>query len=196
MRIQIVAVAALASLLGGCAYSVHPLYKGGDTVEDNKIVGTWLYDAGTSGKGEVTIIKSGAQYEARLPLESGRENKYDVNLVKIGDQVFADVFFKGVQVGSELKESPPGTAPLHEFIKFSVNGDTLEWAIIDQDWLAKQFENKKLFIAHEDYDDSRTVLTAAPAELQGFLKLLNNSPDAFEKETAAKRKKEAAGLNK
>ncbi|MGA8764862.1 MAG: hypothetical protein WB562_18480, partial [Candidatus Sulfotelmatobacter sp.] len=103
------AVAVLTAFLTSCALSVHPLYKSSDTVSDKRIVGTWLVDDDSFGKGELVIAESGGHYEASFPADnSGRRLIYDVSLVKLGDDLFADVFFKGVLVANDLQESPPG----------------------------------------------------------------------------------------
>jgi hypothetical protein len=194
---KILAAAALillSSLLVGCVYSIHPLYQEGKTVLEPAIVGAWTGEDSDGDKFAVTFAEiNHTFYKATMtrPPDSNRSYVYDVYLLRLGDQLFADFVLEGVMRRGETKliDETVGLVPLHMFIKFTAQKDTITFAILSQEWLKDQFAAHKLSVPHEDLDSDDIILTAAPPELQTFLQKISANPDAFDKPVVLQRKK-------
>lgn len=125
--------------LSGCtAYSVHPLYTGEDAVVEPALQGTWVSpDAGD--KGEVSIQKSGPhEYSLAMSMPDELVQTYKLNLVRLGNQLFADMIFDGETVAGKKVDSPVGLVPMHVIVKLDVAANELKYAVLDKDALTKQ----------------------------------------------------------
>jgi hypothetical protein len=113
---------------------------------------------------------------------------YQAYLVKVGDSLFLDLLPNGLQTpeirtGSDAKsqQSPEEEAgsnvqmlsllhyvPSHSIWRARLNGNELEIATLDEDWVTQQVQEKTLGLRYETVQDT-TVLTASPEELREFL---------------------------
>jgi hypothetical protein len=170
-----------APLFGACVYSVHPLDSGSDSISEPRLVGTWtVFDEGKES-GQVTI-RQGTQNRYELvgkDPDSGRTSIYELYLVKIAEDLFADVPFNPEQEEGEIKNPPAGAKTFHYFYRISIDGDTMKLAALSRDWLEDQIRVKQVTISHKEANEFTTVLTASPSQLQGFLKQLAHSDGAF-----------------
>jgi hypothetical protein len=180
----LLAVLALTAFLEGCAtYSLHPFYKADENTLEPSLVGTWTVD-----KTKITIeAKKEGTYEAEgSDMDSHTDFRYKVRLIRVGSNLFADSILEEESINGKNFDLPYGVAPLHFLYKVSLNGDTLRLSLLSHEWLAKQFEAKKISIAHEYMDDnadprdSSILLTASSADLQKFIQQIADTPDAFE----------------
>ncbi len=154
-------------------------------------MGTWTVD-----KTKITIeAKKEGTYEVETSdMDSHGDVLYKVRLIRVGNNLFAD---------SILEEEPlngknfdlHGVAALRFLYKVSLSGDTLRLSMLSHDWLVKQLEAKKISIAHEymddapDAQDSSILLTASSADLQKLMRLIADTPDAFEEPDIMHRQK-------
>jgi hypothetical protein len=192
-KVLIAALILLSSLLVGCVYSIHPLYqegKEGKTVLEPGFAGTWLGENDNGTKFEVTIAEAKHNsYEATIPdPASNRTAVYDIYLLRLGDQLYADILLTELKQG-EKDDDVGGLVPLHVFAKAAVEKDTITFLFLDGDWLRDQLAAHKLSIPHENLDEYTTIFTAPPPKLQKFLRKISTNPDAFEKPTVLQRKK-------
>jgi len=190
------ALILLSSLLVGCVYSIHPLYqegKEGKTVLAPAIVGAWTGEDADGRNFAVSFAEiNNTFYKATMTRpDSNRSYVYDVYLLRLGDQLYADFVLEGVMRRGETKliDESVGLVPLHMFIKFTAQKDAITFAILSQEWLKDQFAAHKLSVSHEDLDSDDIILTAAPPELQTFLQKISANPDAFDKPVVLQRKK-------
>lgn len=188
-------VAAIA-LLDGCAYSLHPLYNPGENVREPGLVGTWTADKNDKDHSNITIhANADGTYEVTgTDSDSHVEQRYKVRLVRLGDNLFADAIFDNQSLNGANLDLPGGVAPLHLIYKVSLNGDTLQTAQLNHDWLVQQFNAKKSSIAHEmmgEKPDSDILFTASPGELQQFIRQIADTPGAFDEPDVAHRQKAA-----
>ena len=186
-------VLVLTAFLGGCdTYSLHPFYKADENTLEPRLVGTWTVD-----KTKITIeAKKEGTYEAEVwDMDSHSDARYKVRLIRVGNNLFADSILDEESLDGKKFDLPYGVAPLHFLYKVSVNGDTLRLSLLKHDWLIKQFEGKKISIAHEYMDDSANprdssiLLTASSADLQKFIQQIGDTSDAFEEPDTMHRQK-------
>jgi hypothetical protein len=192
-RLRAAVLILFSSFLVGCAYSIHPLYQEGKTVLEPAIVGAWTGEDSDGDKFAVSLAEvNHSFYKATLTRpDSGRTVLYDVFLLRLGDQLYADILLEGFMVRGKRKEvdDTVGLVPLHMFAKVAVQKDTFSFAILSQEWLKDQFAAHKLSLPHEDLDSDDIIFTAAPPELQTFLQRISSNPDAFDKPLVLRPKK-------
>lgn len=184
------------TLLNGCAYSLHPLYNPGESVREPGLVGTWTAEKNDKNNSSVTIqANADGTYEVTgTDSDSHVEQRYRVRLVRLGDNLFADAIFDNQSLNAKNVDIPAGVVPLHVFYKVSISGDTLQLAQLNHGWLVRQFDAKKISIAHEtmgEKPDSDILFTASPGELQRFIQQIADTPGAFDEPDIAHRQKQA-----
>jgi hypothetical protein len=188
-------LAAVIAILNGCAYSLHPLYNPGENVREPGLVGTWTVEDDNNNSKTIIQANADGTYEVTgTDSDSHVEQRYKVRLVRLGDNLFADAIFDNQSLNGKDFDLPGGVAPLHLFYKISLNGDTLQTAQLNHDWLVQQFNAKKISIAHEtmgEKPDSDILFTASPGELQQFIQQIADTPGAFDEPDVAHRQKEA-----
>jgi len=189
------AIVAMTALLGGCAYSLHPLYNASDIVREPGLVGVWTDKDNNKRK---IKEKSDGSYEiSGEDPDSHVEARYTVHLIRLGDNLFADAIFDGLSQNGNDIDLPGGVEPLDVICKVSLNRDTLQTAGLNHDWLIAQFKAGKISIAHAimgDKPDGDILFTAPPDELRKFIAQIADTPAAFEEpDTLHRAKQDAAG---
>lgn len=191
-------VAVLVFFLSGCVvYSFYPLYTEKDLFPNDLLTGTWIEadnenstidQADGIWKFEHPFIdeeksdaKDSLSYLLDLKtIDSGKtiESKFDVHIVKLGDQFFLDFYLHEFFEDSELSLAIFHVIPVHTFAKLTLgeNEITINW--LNPDWLAKLIRENKIRIHHEESDDV-VLLTAKPQEVQKFITKYVNSEEAF-----------------
>ncbi|HVA17245.1 MAG TPA: hypothetical protein VMV59_05985 [Candidatus Dormibacteraeota bacterium] len=183
------------ALLNGCAYSLQPLYHPDENVREPGLVGTWTTKDGQSDNNITIQANADGTYEV-TGTDSGSlvEQRYKVRLVRLGSNLFADAIFDNQSLNDKKLDLPGGVVPLHLFYKISLSGDTLQTAQLNHDWLVRQFDAKKISIAHQsmgDDPDSDILFTASTGELRRFIQQIADTPGAFHKPDVAYRQKQA-----
>jgi hypothetical protein len=189
------AIVAMTALLGGCAYSLHPLYNASDIVREPGLVGVWTDKDNNNRK--IQQNSDGSYEISGTDPDSHIESRYQVHLVRIGSDLFADAIFDNQSQNGKDIDLPGGVVPLHLIYKVSLSGDTLQTAGLNHDWLIAQFKAGKISIAHAimgDKPDGDILFTAPPDELRKFIAQIADTPAAFEEpDTLHRAKQDAAG---
>jgi hypothetical protein len=171
-------------LLAGCVPSLHPLYTPEDLLFDPALVGEWL---DKDGKEAWTFSRSGdKQYRATYLDDNGKTGEFIVHLLKVEDRSFLDLY----PVEPDSKQNSFYLSHLrrvHTFMRIKHDGQTLQFAILEADWLDKLLKEKPEALRHEIADDS-LILTARPKELQAFLALHEDNAEAWNEQPAMTRK--------
>ena len=182
MNKKALVLAALASLfLAGCPTSnLNPLYVEKDSDTEPALVGTWVEKGDTPDKGSVKIEKaSGLGYKMTVtdPVE-GATDTYDLRLVKLGGNLFADLKFEsrehtdvknGAKEKNEKEEMPMGMIPLHMVIKMQVSEDDMAWSTMEDDILRKKPATGTPLLAYLDTDGDGVVVTAGTEALRKYV---------------------------
>jgi hypothetical protein len=125
------------ALCGCSAYSVHPLYTSQDAVVEPALPGTWV-SPDPNDKGELSIQKSGPhEYTLAMSMPDQSVQTYKLNLVRLGDRLFADMIFSGQTAGGKNVDQPVGLVPMHIILKLDVAANELKYTVLDQDALKK-----------------------------------------------------------
>lgn len=120
------------------AFSVHPLYADQDAVVEPNLEGTWVGDS--DDKSELLFKQSGAhQYSLVMSDPNSRsEHNYQLNLVRLGDQLFMDLVFQDQTVNGTKIDDPFGVISYHVIAKVNVAGDDLAYATLEDEPIQKQ----------------------------------------------------------
>jgi hypothetical protein len=177
-------VSLVCVLLGGCsAYSVHPLYTAEDAVVEPALEGTWVSD----DKTEIQLKKTGAhEYSMVMSSPDTKEiQTYKVNLVRLGDQLFADMIFDGRTLDGTKLDEPAGAVDMHVVLKLTLSGGDLGYAALDQDAIEKQNAEAKPPLDYMLMDSS--MLVTAPTDvLRRYV--VAHAAEVFSKPEQLKRK--------
>jgi hypothetical protein len=165
----------LCLALSGCtAYSIHPLYTSEDAVVAPALEGTWI-EADKNDPSEFRLQKSGA-HEYSLVLsspDSKIDQNYSVNLVRLGDQLFMDIVFKGQTIDGTRIDDPLGAVSTHVVVKVNVTGDKLAYATLDGDAIKKQNSSETLRLEYTETDET-VLVTAQTVDLRRYLSVHPN----------------------
>ncbi len=158
-----------AVLMAGCVPSLQPLYTEKDLVFEPALLGAWV---GKDGKGVWTFEK--AEDKAyKLTYSEGHEpTEFEAHLVRLGNSLFLDTGLSELKMESDLARI--SLLPCHTFFKIKLDGETLNYALLNYDWCKKMADEKKLKVRHERWGEKNeaVLLTAPTEELQ--MSLLEN----------------------
>ena len=177
---------AIVLLMTACVPSLNPLYTKADLIFEPALVGTWVNQE--DGHQTIwTVTKSGEGYEMVDVEEDEDPAKFDVRMVKLGDQTFLDLYPKQ-EINNGLYQLHIIRA--HIFMKVALTGDSLVVTMLDQEWLKKALNGEETAIGHLILEDGGVLLTAPTADLQEFIVKSYAHPDAFGEPVFFARRKE------
>jgi len=163
-------IAATALLLQGCfVLSLHPLYTDGDTVSESQLLGRWLESPDSPDSSGAWVFEPTDEenaYLLKLIKNDSTEGEFQVHLVKLGGNLFMDLFPKEPEHLNEYFVSH--VIPAHSFWRVELEGDTLKLGSLDFDWLKDAMGSGKVDIKHESLENIM-LLTAQPSDLQKLL---------------------------
>ncbi len=185
MRALLIPCVAVCSLaLSGCSavYSVHPLNNSDDAVNEPALVGQWKPSSDDSRlciqKGDhntYTMIVADTDSKSDSDSNSAGDGKsekdpkmteaYQVMLVRLEDQLFADLVAKDQAVDGRRIDPPAGAIYHHVIVKLKVSDSDLAYSVLDTSAVR---EAKKQGLAPWDYleIDDGILLTASTEELR------------------------------
>ena len=154
---QLLVLVGLVLLMSACTVrSLQPLYTEKDLIFDPQLLGMW--------------VQAGDKSDDLLVFQRYEDNAYAIwvgdspklrgRLMKLGGELFLDV----MPAETDDAFSIPG----HLFVRIRVNGDTLQTALLDADWVKNAADAGALGLSHIRMG-SGAVLTSSPKELQAFV---------------------------
>lgn len=165
-------------ILSGCApSSIHPLYTADDAVVEPALEGTWI-DADKPADSPILLEKSGAHQYTMSIVDPDKKlvQKFDVNLVRLGNQLYMDIAFSDQTVDGDKLELPLGAISTHEIVKVRVIGDDLGYATLSSDEIKKQNQWDSLPLAFADPDQGM-LITGPTADLRHYIMI--HADDVF-----------------
>ena len=187
----------LAGLMGGCVpvISLHPLYTKENVVFEKKLLGTWVdnpnepkvtwqFESADEPKKTYNLVFTG---------EDGLKGSFVVHLVKLGDDLFLDIFPSEApwDLDDPNESKWPYNSlfmiPAHTFVKVDTLAPKLKLRLMLETQLEKLLEENPEAIAHVEVKD-RSVLTASTKELQEFVLKYAETDKIFTDEIILERK--------
>lgn len=172
MRALLLPCLALCSLtLSGCSvYSAHPLATIDDAVEEPTVEGVWTP---VDGGSDVVCIQKAAGHGYSFTVfnpDSKLTEIYQIDLVRLDDQLFADMVFEKQAIDSAEVDSPLGAMANHVILKMDIADDNFSYSALDPDAIREQ--NKQGPAPLQLLEEGNTMLlTASTDELREYLSL-------------------------
>jgi hypothetical protein len=214
-KLFVLALFLSSFFIQGCIPSLHPLYTKDSLVYIEDILGIWTDADMTQDdkKLQITLNDVNNDMPEMWSFEKGDDSSYklihvdgdgraarfDVHIVKLGENYFID-FYRDDPNKSDKEKYDFGfnsdklngleafhLLPVHTFAKLEITDSHLKISMFDGDFLKKLFKEKRIRLKHEEVDDN-IVLTAQPKELQQFIMKYGNEKEAFIEPTTLKRK--------
>jgi hypothetical protein len=150
--------------------SLQPLFGDEQAVDLPGIVGSWVADGDKEDEVLTFAREEGKVYSLSFVGSNGqRQNGLLVAFGAVGDgePLYWDL------TALPYKDEPDVWAehhlPVHSFARVKLDGDRLDIAYFQRDWLKKALRESSVEIAYTVVDDTNVVLTATPAELRQLL---------------------------
>ena len=174
MRISkwVLALLFVTSWVGCYVPSIHPLYTNQDLIFNPDLVGQWVERG--NGKAQWMFAKKEEKsYVLRITQDDKKVFVFTACLLKVGAYHYLDIFPDTEDATNDdflLKNM----LPIHSFIRIKQLTPTLEVEVMNTEWLSEFIKSHPDAIKHETMvigkkDETLTVLTAQPKELQAFL---------------------------
>ena len=178
--LRYIVIIGTALFLMGCPVrSLFPLFAEKDLVFNPGLVGAWS----EKDKNETYFIQKseGKNYDIIVCDKKGDTSQYTAQLGQLGKFWFLDSY-------PSKDPNDYQMIPTHIISKIWLNGDTLRFASLENDYLKKFIETQNLKIPHASRNED-IVLTASTDELQKLVLQLAQDDGAFPKPTKLVRVK-------
>lgn len=196
-------VACCSLALSGChaVYSAHPLHTSEDAVEEPALVGEWKSSSNDGDrfciqKGEdntYTMIVSDSENESKSDGDAKPEKaltimqKYQITLVQLDNQLFADMVPSGQLVGGREVDPPVGAVYHHILIKLELADPDLGYFLLDSSTVREANAQGYAPLGYMEIDDG-ILLTASTEELRWAVshyadRLFRNSEEHYVRAT-------------
>jgi len=175
-------IAVISSILFstcGPVVSKNPLFKESETIYDERLLGTWISTA-TAVKDTLEFRRLGGKAYEAIFTEKGTSTVFVIDLGKLGAQMFLDAELARTSLEPQWAS--------HSFYKLHIGRDKLTIAHLEEDWLKKMADGKRLNLSHKLSGD-KIILTAPTDSLQKFVMKHARSKEAFPKPTTFVLKK-------
>ncbi len=155
--------------------SLHPFYSPGEPVFDARLLGTW------SNEDEARFVFSRSGKNSYLVSLEAEGNSYRLrgHLIRVAGEALLDLTPIELDEDAEAERLLIGhLLAVHSIHRLRFEGDVLELASLDDDWLDKRISRGEIVIGHARIDDV-LVLTAPTRELRALLSRYAGDDEAF-----------------
>ena len=196
------AFALLLIFLSGCLTTLHPIFTEKDLAYDPKLIGTWktedrrvvITNLATENTVELPGNISSIKQQGYL-ISYQRENgeiteRYIAFLARIGKHLYFDYFPASKKEDRKIDEFfEVHFVKMHTSYRVEILKDgSYELSRLDEAFVTKLIDEKKIRISHETDADNNNVITASTKELQQYLLKYGDEPAAYRSEKTVFRK--------
>ena len=189
--------AFLIIFLSGCLTTLHPIFTEKDLAYDPKLIGTWKTE-NQDNKGQVVITNLASESSVELPgnISSIKQKGYFISyqngpgetskryiafLARIGKHLYFDYYPADRKEDEKIDEFfGAHLVKMHTSYRVEIlNDGSFELSQLDESYVTKLIDEKKIRISHETDADDNTVITASTQELQQYLLKYGDEPLAY-----------------
>jgi|KBSSwiStaDraftv2_1062776.scaffolds.fasta_scaffold11752_5 hypothetical protein len=193
----ILGFAFLIIFLSGCLTTLHPIFTEKDLAYDPKLIGTWKTE-NQDNKGQVVITNLASESSVELPgnISSIKQKGYFISyqngpgetskryiafLARIGKHLYFDYYPADRKEDEKIDEFfGAHLVKMHTSYRVEIlNDGSFELSQLDESYVTKLIDEKKIRISHETDADDNTVITASTQELQQYLLKYGDEPSAY-----------------
>ena len=155
--------------------SVHRLYEEDDLIFDEKLLGTWVDESGTTFAFDKAEEPNAYVFTVS---DANTQGKFVAYLVKIDEMLFLDISPENPAEDS-ISFQQLLNVPCHMFMKVEQiePGLRMRWV-----YFVSLIEDNPNILKHEVVGESNILVTASTRELQEFLKQHRHNEELFETE--------------
>ena len=201
-----IAFALVLIFLSSCLTTLHPIFTEKDLAYDSKLIGVWNTES-QGNKGRVIISNLATENSVELPenMSAIKQRGYFISyqdsngktseryiafLARIGKHLYFDYY------PADKKEDPKideffgvHFVKMHTSYRVDISKDgSFELTQLDEGYVRKLIEEKKIRISHETDADDNIVITASTKELQQYLRKYGDEPSAYRNEKTTFKK--------
>jgi len=196
----ILAFTFLVIFFSSCLRTLHPIFTIKDIVYEPKLIGTWK--TGNQGtKGLVIITNLAADNSIELPekISTIRQKGYLISyqdkdgnateqyiafLARIGKHLYFDYFPAEKKDSKTIDEFfTSHFVKMHTSYRVDISKDgDFELSQLDESYVTKLINEKKIRISHEKDANGSIVITASTDELQQYIIKYGDEPGAYRSE--------------
>jgi hypothetical protein len=200
------AFALVLIFLSSCLTTLHPIFTEKDLAYDPKLIGTWETDS-TGNKRRAVITNLSTESSIDLPenISSIKQKGYLISyqredgetteqyiafLARIGKHLYFDYYPADKKEDRKLDEFfGVHFVKMHTSYRVDISKDgSFELTQLDEGYVRKLIDEKKIRISHEIDADNNTVITASTKELQQYLLKYGDEPSAYRSEKTTFKK--------
>ena len=167
---SLIALGGSLLLFAACIPSVYPFYTDKDLVFDPRLIGEW-HETGKTNDAEIwNFEREGTNaYKLKIGEKQGKSGEFSAHLFKLKQDYFLDLIPSNCDYATNQADLVNASMfPGHLLARVSQLEPNLKVAFFNFDWLQKFLEKTPRALAHYREGD-RLLLTARPADLQGFV---------------------------
>jgi hypothetical protein len=191
------AFALLLIFLSGCLHTLHPIFTEKDLAYNPKLIGTWKTEnQGNKGRAVITNLANENSLELPGNISSIKQKGYLISyqdengatseryiafLAQIGKHLYFDYFPADKKEDQKIDEFfAAHFVKMHTSYRVEISNDgSFEISQLDEGYVTKLIDEKKIRISHEIDADNNTVITASTKELQQYLLKYGDEPSAY-----------------
>ena len=196
----ILAFTFLIIFLSSCLRTLHPIFTPKDIVYEPRLFGTWKIESqGNEGFAVITNLGSDNSIELPEKISAIKQNGYLVSyrdedgkateqyiafLARIGKHLYLDYF------PANKKDNKAGDGfftahfvKMHTSYRVNISKDgSFELSQLDESYVTKLINEKKIRISHEKDANGIIVITASTDEIQQYIIKYGDEPGAYRSE--------------
>lgn len=191
------AFALLLIFLSGCLHTLHPIFTEKDLAYNPNLIGTWKTEnQGNKGRAVITNLATENSLELPGNISSIKQKGYLISyqdengatseryiafLARIGKHLYFDYFPADKKEDQKIDEFfAAHFVKMHTSYRVEISNDgSFEISQLDEGYVTKLIDEKKIRISHETDADDNTVITASTQELQQYLLKYGDEPSAY-----------------
>jgi hypothetical protein len=201
-----IASALLLIFFSGCLTTLHPIFTQKDLAYDPKLIGTWNTE-NQGNKGRVVISNLATENSLKLPgnisaikqkgylisyqdEDGTTSERYIAFLARIGKHLYFDYYPADKKEDRKIDDFfGIHFVKMHTSYRVEISKDgSFELSQLDEGFVTKLIEEKKIRISYEKDADDNTVITASTSELQQYLLKYGDEPSAYRSEKTTFKK--------
>jgi hypothetical protein len=197
--------ALLLIFLSSCLKTLHPIFTEQDIVYEPTLIGKWNTE-NQGNKGFAVITNLGTDNSIALPEkistikqkgylvsyqnEDGSTEEYIAFLARIGKHLYFDYYPADKKNDKRIDEFfRVHFVKMHTSYLVNISKDgSFELSQLDESYVTKLIDEKKIRISHETDADDNTIITASTKELQQYLLKYGDEPSAYRNEKTTFKK--------
>lgn len=172
-QIGLISIILALAATSACVPSLQQLYSNKVLTFEPALIGTWISE---DAKDTSIISQSGDSVYDIIYSQEGVPAKFEGHLARLNNKLFLDTYPEDPEIKNDFYKTH--LIPAHMFSEIEINGDSLQFAVLDDQWLGDQLDSGSVNIGQVRIEGD-IILTASTDDLQNFVAKYADNEDAF-----------------